>query len=402
MSPFEPAYLSLITLTAGYVLSIALLSGLLDGLVAALLIHRLSGYEGRADTPRRRLTLGRCITAAAGTSLIFVVKVLALRIVHLNLFGVIYLLFVDMALIVPALAMGVLVCSRAAGVRSKLTLTRPVRALAVICLFAPVVAGYATFVEPFNLTFERADVPLSAQRRGTGPISVAVLADLQFTRVSDFEHRVVAELMALEPDLILLPGDLFQGTADEFRAERPAIVDLLSSLHAPGGVYAVEGDVDRSFDLSAVYREAGARFLNNETIRATVADRVIRIGGMASEPTVDASEAFIRELEGGVDDGDIRILLTHHPDVVMQLTPHSRIDLVVTGHTHGGQIVVPGFGPLLTFSRLPRHVAAGGLHELDGRRVYISRGVGVERGQAPRIRLFCPPEITLLTLSDGR
>ena len=383
-----------------YVFPIAVVSGLLDGVVAALLIRRLGGRKGANHAPRCRLTLGRCATAAAGTGLIFVVKLTVLLAVGLNRFGIIHLLYVDLALIVPGLALCLLVCSRIKGMRSTLALTWPVRAVAAACLIAPPLAGYGTYIEPFNLIVERADVPLSEHRRGVRPIRVAVLADLQFARVTDFERRVIAELMALNPDLILLPGDLFQGTQEQFRAGRPAIVDLLSALDAPGGVYAVEGDVDRSFDLAGVYREAGVRFLNNEADQAVIGDRFVRIAGLASELTEAETRAFVRRLEDDVDGGDIRILLTHHPDVVMALTPDSRIDLVITGHTHGGQVVVPGFGPLLTFSRLPRHVAAGGLHDFDGRRVYVSRGVGVERGQAPPIRLFCPPEITLLTLGD--
>ena len=74
------------------------------------------------------------------------------------------------------------------------------------------------------------------------------------------------------------------------------------------------------------------------------------------------------------------------------------VDLVVAGHTHGGQVCLPGIGPLFTCTQVPQPVAAGGLHRLLNRWVYVSRGSGHERGQAPRIRLFCPPEVSILTL----
>jgi predicted MPP superfamily phosphohydrolase len=80
------------------------------------------------------------------------------------------------------------------------------------------------------------------------------------------------------------------------------------------------------------------------------------------------------------------------------LVSGTRVDLVLAGQTHGGQVQVPLVGPLTTASGVPREVAAGGLHRLDGTRIYVSRGVGVERGQAPRLRLGAVPEVSLITL----
>jgi uncharacterized protein len=94
--------------------------------------------------------------------------------------------------------------------------------------------------------------------------------------------------------------------------------------------------------------------------------------------------------------GDVRILLTHRPDAVLQLQPHTPVDLVAAGHTHGGQVQVPLPGPVTTATKVPDAVAAGGLHDLDGREIYVSRGIGVERGQAPRVRFDDAPEISII------
>jgi predicted MPP superfamily phosphohydrolase len=114
-----------------------------------------------------------------------------------------------------------------------------------------------------------------------------------------------------------------------------------------------------------------------------------------------AANAAARELEALAGQDDVRILLAHYPDAYRLLPSPARTDLVIAGHTHGGQVQVPWFGPPITLSGVPRAVAAGGLHELDGRRIYVSRGLGVERGWAPRVRFNCPPEITLLELGDA-
>jgi predicted MPP superfamily phosphohydrolase len=112
-----------------------------------------------------------------------------------------------------------------------------------------------------------------------------------------------------------------------------------------------------------------------------------------------AARRVAGRLERAPGSGDVRILLGHRPDAVLDLRERTRVDLVVAGHTHGGQVVVPGFGPPITKSGVPRDVAAGGLHELSGRRVYVSRGIGVEHGShAPHLRINCPPELTLLRL----
>jgi predicted MPP superfamily phosphohydrolase len=73
----------------------------------------------------------------------------------------------------------------------------------------------------------------------------------------------------------------------------------------------------------------------------------------------------------------------------------------VAGHTHGGQVVVPGFGPLMTMSEVPRDVARGGLHWIDGNPIYVSPGVGMERRQAPQVRLFARPSVGVLELVDA-
>jgi predicted MPP superfamily phosphohydrolase len=84
---------------------------------------------------------------------------------------------------------------------------------------------------------------------------------------------------------------------------------------------------------------------------------------------------------------------THAPDFVDALPV--KVDLVLAGHTHGGQVVIPFFGPPVTASRLPRKFA-GDLHDFRGIPLHVSRGVGMERAFSPPVRFFCPPEICVL------
>jgi len=97
----------------------------------------------------------------------------------------------------------------------------------------------------------------------------------------------------------------------------------------------------------------------------------------------------------------VKILLGHRPDWVLRLPPNATVDLTVAGHTHGGQVQLPFLGPLITFSAVPTEVGAGGLHEVNGNRVYVSSGVGWEHGGAPRIRFMAPPTVGVITLESN-
>jgi len=336
------------------------------------------------------------------TSFAFIAKLVPLTALGLNLFGMINLVYLDLMILPPATAI-VLFALSAARVREQkpIWLTPSTRFLSLLALAVVPIGIFSSWVEPFRLQLETARVPLPSARQGRAPIRVGVIADLQTSRITDYERSAVDRLMATKPDLILLPGDLFQGSDADFAANRDDLTELLGRLSAPGGVYYVYGDVDRGhYELEQTIRAAGIVPLVNEVAHTTVGERRITIGGVELDTTTRGATETIDALESEPGDEDIRILVAHRPDVAFRLSARSRVDLVTAGHTHGGQIVIPGFGPPMTLSRVPRTVAAGGLHTLFGNRLYVSRGVGCERGQAPRIRFLCPPEITLLELAN--
>lgn len=341
---------------------------------------------------RRRPRLPLALAAAALTA-----GVLALRLkvlVALGLarpFGVAHVLWLDAVVALPLAALGLaLVGWRRGG--------WPLRVVAVGGLLLAPVGAYGSFVEPQRLVLERAEVPLSPSREGDGTIRVAVLADLQFDRLGAHERDAIALAMAQRPDVILLPGDYIQGSPAERARELPKLRRLFATLRAPGGVFAVQGDQETAAQARAIFAGSGIRLLEDELVRTRVGDRRVTIAGLALGWRSAEGRAAAAALEARPGDGDVRVLVAHRPDAVRLLSPRSRVDLVVAGHTHGGQIRMPVIGPLETGSALPDAVGAGGLHQLDGRRLYVSRGIGVERGQAPKVRLGAPPEVSLLQI----
>jgi uncharacterized protein len=303
-------------------------------------------------------------------------------------FGVMHVAWLDLVVVVPLAGLVVLVLRRGGS---------PLRAGAVTaCCLAPV-GVYASFVEPERLVLERADFPLAPERAGERPLRVGVIADLQCEEVGDHEREAVDRLMRERPDLILLAGDYHQGSAAKLAEQLPALRELLGRLHAPGGVYAVHGDTEGVAEARQVMAGTGVRLLVDQIAHVRLGDRRLAIGGIERSYWNGAARATVAALERPRGRADVRLLLTHRPDAV-KLLSGARVDLTVAGHTHGGQLQLPLVGPLTTASGVPRDVAAGGLHEVDGHRIYVSRGVGVERGQAPRLRMGAVPEVSLITL----
>jgi hypothetical protein len=370
--------------------------------LAALLVRRPVEW-----TTGPRVTFLRMVGAVALTSVVFAVKAVFLIALGVHPFGILRLIYIDLVIVIPLVGMVLIWADRGWDWPYGPFMPWSVRNVALASLLLPFVGYYATCVEPFRLRVERASVPVDSGRALKGSLRVGVLSDIQIRHVGEYEHRVIDTLMAEKPDLILMPGDVFQGSDADFERQRPALRELLATLDAPAGVFLVPGDVDQSPGRIAKIVE-GTRI--EALVDSTVYDaaRELMIGGIELDYRSTAARGVVRALEdpdapqSRLDFRSLRILVAHRPDVIDDLEPSSRIDLVVAGHTHGGQVVVPGFGPIITLSHVPRAVAAGGLHAMNGNRIYVSRGAGSEQGQAPRIRMFCPPEVSILEVETGR
>lgn len=331
------------------------------------------------------------------------VELALMNLAGLSLFGWIHLTYLDLALVLPALTALALVLAlrpRRSDRGRRRGMTLAARLFAVIGLGMLPLVAYATFVEPFDLRIETATLELPAERRGGEPLLIGVLSDLQARKVTGYEEAAVSLLMQAQPDIILVPGDVIHQTRfEDYDAVLPEFRELLGKLHAPGGVYFVQGNTDPSERLDELVRGTELELLRDRVVHLECEGWRLAIGGLdLDHHMVSAGRSVIAELEAADDPTEVRLLLAHRPDALWALTPDSRIDLVVSGHTHGGQIQLPFFGPPITLSSVPRSVAAGGLHEVEGRHIYVSRGVGLERGTAPRVRFLAPPEISLITL----
>jgi predicted MPP superfamily phosphohydrolase len=266
---------------------------------------------------------------------------------------------------------------------------------ATVLLLAVYVQAY--HVEPRDLRVVRHEVDLRAGAAETGRLRIVHLSDIQTDRVGDHEERALRAALAEKPDLIVLTGDYIQPRLDDTRVQ--AAADLRALLRrlpfeAPLGVFAVQGDTDGRH-WPGVLRDTPVRCLTSEVARVPLpGGRTLSLVGLSLEES-RGDDGSALSLVSRAPAEDLRVVLGHRPDYVRTLAGRARVDLALAGHTHGGQIVLPGYGAPITLSRLPRRYASG-LHLYEGLRLHVSPGVGMERLTAPQVRFFCPPEVSVL------
>lgn len=360
----------------------------LIAVVAAAVGLGVTALSARGSADRQP----RIVTGVAATALFGVAAMFVLLAGPLEGFGMIHLVYLGMVVSLPLLALGLLAIPRLRPANRS-----GIAVLVLLLLLAPL-GFYMTHVEPYWLRVDRFTVPIDPARAGDDPVRIAVMSDFQTFDIGPKERRAIGDLLAFRPDLILLPGDLFQGEEGAFAHELPELRAQLGRLRAPAGVWFVRGDADPGNRADRSLAGTGIHIVDDTVVDITVGDRHIRLGGNRLDYRTAASAAMHERLVTEPEDGAIRILLSHRPDPVLLLPPGSRVDLTVAGHTHGGQVVLPLLGPLMTLSHVSGDVARGGFHTVNGNRIVVAPGVGLERGQAPQLRLLSRPAVELLTL----
>jgi predicted MPP superfamily phosphohydrolase len=254
----------------------------------------------------------------------------------------------------------------------------------------------AYHLEPRDLQVVRHEVDLRGGAPESGRLRIVQLSDIQTDRVGAHEERALGEALKQKPDLIVLTGDYVQSRLDDTRAQAGADLRALLrrlDFNARLGVFAVQGDTDRNWP--GVLRDTPVRCLTSEAVRiALPGGRSLSLLGLTLNESRGDDASALRLVERAPT-GDLRLVIGHRPDFVLALAGRTRVDLALAGHTHGGQIVVPGFGAPVTLSRLPR-LYASGLHLYQGIPLHVSPGVGMERLTAPQVRFLCPPEVSVL------
>ena len=268
----------------------------------------------------------------------------------------------------------------------------------ILMVVGILIGFYSAYVEPHLLRVKQYDMKL--EQVAGNPITVVQFSD---THVGDFFttedlKKVVDKINEQQADLVLFTGDLMDNAA-EYDGSIDEIATILSKIKATNGKYAVFGNRDYGGGAERFYEDlmesAGFEVLVNSSRTLEVKGTTISLFG--------ADDALIgyynsNKTMQGISNDHLNLLLIHEPDLISDFLSYP-IDLATAGHSHGGQVYIPFYGPLLTTALAEDYVR--GLYDFGNNRktlLYVNTGIG--NTKVP-FRLFNVPQISVFKLEKA-
>jgi predicted MPP superfamily phosphohydrolase len=244
--------------------------------------------------------------------------------------------------------------------------------------------SYGVAYERHRLGVTEATMPVSGLPPALDGLRVALLTDIHHSALVPAEDvaRAVELTLSTNPDLVVLGGDYV--TFGDRRFVEP-VAELLAPLRAPNGVFAILGNHDDDREMPAALATKGISVLKDQRTRIMIRGEGLEIAGIRfwTRRLADIARV-VKGAENSI------LLLAHDP---RRLTEAASLNVpaVLSGHTHGGQVVLPGVGAIAR-ARFP---IVAGLGRRERSSIFVSRGIGTV--YVP-VRINCPPEVALVTL----
>jgi len=289
-------------------------------------------------------------------------------------------------------------------------LTLGVLLLTAVVLFS----GYKMFVEPYQLMISEKEICYGNLPEGLDGLRIVHLSDFHFDEnngghiISFFDH-----LLERRIDFIILTGDFIESLAGLHHLKE--VVKRMLELKPKYGIYGCLGNhdyyhfsrkdfilvrfvVDERNDVKKLLEtleDEGVKVLMNENVVLDVNGAKLNIVGI--DEYVSGRFNLPASIDG-VDPDGFTILISHAPDIVFHLEPY-KVDLVLSGHTHGGQIKLPFWGTVIKRTKLKRKQSSG-FFKYNGTNVHVTQGLGAS--PKAMVRFLCSPEVAILTLKKTK
>jgi predicted MPP superfamily phosphohydrolase len=245
----------------------------------------------------------------------------------------------------------------------------------------------------FRLVIREVEITVD-KKGGFQELRIVQLSDLHMERLSISPERIASKIAEAKADLVVMTGDYLDRYENKDKFMK--YLDAIKAVEPKHGIWMVWGNHDhyigdRIEDLGEMVRAKGVKLLLNEWDAIEIGGQRLNIIG-TDDYCLGKSD--IPASFEGVPEG-INLMLSHDPNIVLDMEEHHEVDLLLSGHLHGGQFKIPGAFKLFPMGELPKSNVISGLHQVNGKTIYISDGMGQS---GLNVRLGTRPEITIHTL----
>ena len=237
-----------------------------------------------------------------------------------------------------------------------------------------------------SFTIKQVEVMISNLPPQADGFRIAHLSDLHLRNWGNLQANLKNALLQMEYDLLVITGD-FSDIPRSHRQTAHLLLKLLDELRPSLGIYGVLGNHDSptlaEYDLPMTFLRNSVRLIN-------LGNFEFYLAGIEQHVR---QRSTINDLVGGLPEDAPTVVMAHYPSTAFEL-PEDSGCIMLSGHTHGGQIRLPGLGCVFSNDKIPNSMSRG-LHKVNGNWLHVNPGFGVS--SPLRFRVLCPPEISLLT-----
>ncbi len=267
----------------------------------------------------------------------------------------------------------------------------------IVVLSLGVIIGIYSFFETRKIGITYLELKFEGLPKAFDNFQFLHITDLHLKGFGYLGKQLIEKINSLNPKLILMTGDFKWSKYTDNKKVIRITQKILNSINPECVFICIKGNHDKKGFVDEL-KKIDVIYLQNEHFRLCKdGDEIYVLGVSKSHPLKkNRGKTKLLKAKSGLDDNVFKILLAHTPDYML-IAKKEKIDLVLAGDTHGGQVRLPLIGPVMTKLKGPKKYSMGLVKE-DNTVLYTNRGIGT---RAIPIRLLCPPEIAFITLRKG-